>query len=302
MMRREIRVAWRVRLVAVLGALVLGGLGIALRPSRVGAALMQAPTACAALGQYQVGPRVLPLASPPAIRPTPAHSHAPARLIAFSFLRGTLTLSSYSGCGERTDGRFAIARAYEGPLPGPEQPRAPHHVAIACPEQGMYCGVVPMGIVAASGAFAQDPTHGTDPTYILVSAVITSVRPGTALGVPCSERYGCPAPSVITSTVAFTDVTGYLQVAADGASATLSVLPPPTSSTTTSEGRAESLLAPSPLILSGYKGTVPVPGNPGATVVAVTAVAGTAVADPSTVVVSPVASPPPPLPSPTVMR
>ncbi len=162
----------------------------------------------------------------------------------------------------------------------------------------MYCGVVPMGIVAANGAFAQDPTHGTDPTYILVSAVITSVRPGPALGVPCSERYGCPAPSVITSTVAFTDVTGYLQVAADGASATLSVLPPPTSSTTTSEGSAESLLAPSPLILSGYKGTGAVPGNSGATVVAVTAVAGTAVAAPSTVVVSP----PPPLPSPAVMR
>jgi len=292
---RIARLAWRS---AVLGVLVLCGLGIALRPTHAGAALMQAPKACAALGQYQVGPRVLPLAPPPVIRPAPPHGHAPARLIAFSFLRGTLTLSSYSACGGTTGGRFAIARTYGGPLPGPEQPRTPHHVAIACPEQRVSCGFVPTGIIAASGAFARDPAHGTNPTYILVSAVITSARPGPALGLPCSERYGCPAPSVITSTVAFTAVTGYLQVAADGASATLSVLPPPPSSTTTSGGSAESLLASSLLILSGYKGTGIVPGNPGATVVAVTAVAGTAVAVPSTVVVSP----PPSLPSPTVMR
>ncbi len=298
MMHREIRAAWRVRLVAVLGALVLCGMGIAPRPSQEGATLIQASSACAALGQYQVGPRVLPLAATPLIHPMPPQGHAPARLTAFSFLRGTLTLSSYSACGGTTGGRFAIARTYGGPLPGPEQPRTPHHVAIACPEQGVSCGFVPTGITAASGAFAQDPAHGTDPTYILVSAAITSTRPGPALGVPCSERYGCPAPSVITSTVAFTDVTGYLQVAADGKSATLSVLPPPTGSTTTGGGSAESLLVSSPLILSGYKGTGTVPGNPGATAVAVTAVAGTAVAVPSTIVVPP----PTPLPSPTVMR
>jgi len=301
MMRREKRVARLIRRSAVFAALALSAMGMAPRPGHAGAALMRAPATCAALGQYQVGPRVLPLA-PPAIRPVPPHSHAPARLIAFSFLRGTLTLSSYSGCGGTTSGRFAIARAYGGPLPGPEPPRRPQRGAIACPEQGMYCGFVPTGIVAASGAFMQDPAHGTDPAYISVSAVITSAEPGPALGVPCSERYGCPAPSVITSTVAFTNVTGYLQVDADGASATLSVLPPPPGSTTTGGGGAESLLAPSPLILSGHKGTGTVPGapsgNPGATAVAVTAVAGTAVAVPSTVVVSP----PPPLPSPTVIR
>ncbi len=284
----------------MLTAFVLGGIGVALRPGHAGAALISAPLACATLGQYQVGPRVLPLAPPLARRPAPPHGHAPARLITFSFLRGTLTLSSYSGCGGTTSGGFVIARAYGGPLPGPEQPRARRHGAIACPEQGVYCGFVPTGVIAASGAFVQDPAHGINPTYILVSAVITSAGPGPALGVPCSERYGCPAPSVITSTVAFTNVTGYLQADADGNAATLSVLPPPAGSTTASGGRAQRVLAPSPLILSGYKGTRTGTGtgNTGATAVAVTAVAGTAVAVPSTVVVSP----PPPLPSPTAIR
>ena len=229
----------------VVGAGALGGL--------TGLNAVQATTrvaagsACAAVGVYLVGPRVLPMA------PAPNRSGAPLAQVPggtasalttyyLGALRGSLRIRSYSGCGAPTAGTFAVTRVAMGPpiernaAPGAARP------GIAC-RPACYA---PVGVQSATGAFAQDPRHPSDPLYVAVSATITSTRLGPQMGRPCSTRDGCPPPSVITSTITLSDVTGYLQVSADSnpGAATLAFLPPPSPRDTPAQ----------PLTLQGWRG------------------------------------------------
>lgn len=210
------------------------------------------PRGCAALGTYQIGPRALPM------RPHPrAHSgtqprrSAPAGrpvVIAWpvSALRGTLTISAYSACGQPTAGTFSVQRLLVRP------PIQPYHRAIKAIPCAEVCGWPPAGVITATGSFSQDALHPHDATFVTVSATITSTRPGPPMGRPCSATYGCPPPSVIISSVSFSAVTGYLQVVPGGQSAILTFLPPPS---------ANNAAAPQPLTLQGWRGGLPMP-NP----------------------------------------
>ncbi len=118
-----------------------------------------------------------------------------------------------------------------------------------CPLDGP-CGFPVTGVISATGSFGQDTAHAGDPLYVLVSATITTARPGPRQGHPCSARTGCPPATVIMSTVTMTNVTGYLQAASDGQRVVLSFLPPPLSA---------SDAAPLPLVLNGWRGVQPIP-------------------------------------------
>ncbi len=85
------------------------------------------------------------------------------------------------------------------------------------------------GVISATGTFAQDAAHASDPLYGTVSATLTTARPGPVQGRPCSPQTGCPPATIITSTVTITQVTGYLQAMLGGQRAILSFLPPPVS-------------------------------------------------------------------------
>ena len=230
---------------------VLGALGGAMRnaPMQAQRALPQA--SCAALGAYQIGPRIMPErsggrsgVSSGTVRPGRATTAIVSRPW---LLRGTLTLSGYTGCGQLTRGTFSIQRSVVGPPI--ERPRG-QGAAIMCPLDGP-CGFPVTGVISATGSFTQDAAHASDPLYVLVSATITTARPGPQQGRPCSTQTGCPPATVIMSTVTLTNVTGYLQATAtDSQRVILSFLPPPTSA---------SDAAPTPLVLDGRRGVQPIP-------------------------------------------
>lgn len=227
-------------------------------------------SACAVLGSYHIGPSITaqsgttsgpitPTASSLSSGPaTPITSSGPVRRhhgVAVAIwpgwsMHGTLTLSGYSGCSQGsqpTAGAFSVTRGMVGPLI--ERPRSrSQSTTIACPMYGP-CGFPYTGIISATGSFTQDATHGDDPLYVVVSATITTTRPGPALGLPCSVQKGCPPTTVITSTVTMTNVTGYLQAtASDSQRIVLSFLPPPAPT---------GDIAPTPLLLYGWRGVRP---------------------------------------------
>lgn len=235
---RLLRVVAPVGLVAAVGA---AGLSARVRPAHAAAPAhpvrIARQASCAATGTYFVGPRVLPMdVQPPRSEPR-GRGIAPKTYPALTYvLRGTITVTSYGGCGQPTAGSFNIRREPVGPIVRPQS-------------QGMATGVCPTlcvqpatGLAGATGTFARDPLHAGDPTYVIVTATITSARPGPQQGRPCSTQSGCPLPNVITSTVAMTNVTGYLQIAS-GRAVALSFLPPPTNGQ-----------APSAVVLNGYRG------------------------------------------------
>ena len=205
---------------------------------------------CAALGTYQIGAPVIPnaMSAPgkPTTPPTPTHVMV---VVPFQPLAGSLTISSYSACGQPTSGTFTARRTLLEP-PGFERP---NRAAIVC---AMHCWPAP-GIVSIAGSFVQDPLHPGDPTYVSVSATMTTTRTGPPLGRACSTTQPCSMGVPITSTVAITGITGYLQVGAASSaaqpsgptvgtqSATLSFLPPPAAGTTE---------IPSVVVLSGWRG------------------------------------------------
>jgi hypothetical protein len=245
------------RAVAV-AAIALGASALPAALPIAGAAQTRAHPAinCAGLPwTYHVGPRVLPMGAPrtpqgavPSAQPTPkpGTGHASTgTAIAWpaSILRGTMTISGYGGCGgaATTSGTFAVQRVPLGP-PIERSQSSGGTGTIAC---AVPCYGLP-GIVAARGAFRQDPLHPGDATYVQVSATITSTRPGPQMGRPCAPNTGCPPGVMIRSTVHVSDVTGYLQVSEDSQSATLSFLPPPA---------VYQNAAPAALILEGWRGT-----------------------------------------------
>ncbi len=157
-------------------------------------------------------------------------------------LRGTLTFSSYSGCGQPTAGTFSIQRVVVG-LPI-ERSRV-QGAAIPCPMEGS-CGFPVTEVISATGVFTRDAAHVTDPLYVTVSATITTARPGLA-GAAVRDPDGRPLATVITSKVTVTNVTGYLQAAAsDSQRVALSFLPP------------ISDAVPAPLALDGWRGVQPI--------------------------------------------
>jgi len=230
---------------------VLSALGGAPRSAPVQARGILPQTACAALGAYQIGPRILPERSGARSGMSsgvagPRHA-ATANVSQPWLLRGTLTLSGYSGCGQPTAGTFSIRRGAIGPPI--EQPRG-QGATMMCPLEGS-CGFPVTGVISATGAFTQDAAHATDPLYVTVSATITTARSDPRQGRPCSTQTGCPPATVITSTVTMTNVTGYLQaVASNGQRVVLSFLPPPTPA---------SDVAPTPMALYGWRGVQPIP-------------------------------------------
>jgi hypothetical protein len=141
------------------------------------------------------------------------------------------------------------------------------------------------GVQAASGSIAQDPTHAGDPLYVRVSATITTTRPAPVLGLMCPRKSACSTNRVITSTLTFAGVTGYLQVPPLGQTATLSFLPPPA----TGDGTASSAL-----VLDGARRGLPLPTATGSAGGIGTAVVSTAIVGRSTAVAGGT-----PLPSPT---
>jgi hypothetical protein len=241
---------------ALIVGTVIGLPGVAARTALAHPAPAAQQGACAVLGTYRAGPRVLPLAGAARGRagvPTPVAGHAtagPASAWPAGVLRGTLVIRAYTGCGGATLGSFAVHRTPPGPpLPGPRR-GAP---ALPC---AVPCWPPPTGVISATGRFAQDPSHPHDATYVLVSATVTTARHRPGRGLPCAPATGCPPAMVITST--FTDVTGYLRVPPPaGQRVTLSFLLPPVTSTG---------VAPSALVLQGWRGiAVPRPApTPGA--------------------------------------
>ncbi len=182
---------------------------------------------CAVLGTYDIGARALPEQSRTgsgalSVAGRPSRAGAAIAITPW-MLTGTLTISAYSGCGQPTSGAFTVRRSLIGPPI--ERPQA-GRTSIAC-IAGRPCGFPVTGVISATGSFAQDMTHPQDPTYVTVSATVVTGRPGPQIGRPCSADTGCPAPTVIRSTVTFSHVTGYLQTTSDGRTATLSFLPPP---------------------------------------------------------------------------
>jgi hypothetical protein len=150
-----------------------------------------------------------------------------------SVLSGTLTLSAYTGCGVATAGTFALQSVTrQGPLPEQQsrtgqRPSAGGSMAFPL--------VISTGVLTATGTIAQDPQHAGDPTYVLVNATVTYGRPlpsciGTCPvppAIPCQSS-GCQARVLVTRTVTFTKVTGYLRVQAGAMPmASLVFLPPP---------------------------------------------------------------------------
>lgn len=238
--------------IGVVGAVaVLGAVGGATRgaPAQARGGLPQA--ACAAVGTYQVGPRIVPERARPRSG-TPFGAVGPRRAATAIvsqpwMLRGTLTLSAYNGCGQPAAGTFSVQRSVVGP---PIERSRGRGVAIPCAMEGP-CGFPVTGVISATGAFTQDAAHAVDPLYVTVNATITTARPGPQQGRPCSTQTGCPPATVITSTVTMTNVTGYLQAAAsDGQRIVLSFLPPPASA---------SDVAPTALVLDGWRGGQPMP-------------------------------------------
>jgi len=236
---------------AVLGAYHIG---LDLTPAQSGApASPIAPTASSTAASS--GP-VTPTASSTAASSgpvAPAHAGAVYAAPTFSW-QGTLILSGYSGCGQsngRTAGTFSIQRGIDEPPI--EQPRR-QGAKIACPlplDLERRCGFPALGVVSAVGRFTWDAMHPSDALYVTVSAVVTTTRRGPELGIPCSVERGCPPPTIITSTVVITAISGYLQAtASDGRRVVLSFLPPPA---------ADTSVVPTPLVLYGWRGGKAVP-------------------------------------------
>jgi len=241
-----------IRVMGVVGMVtILGALGGATRRAPVQARGILPRTACAALGAYQIGARIVPERAgthPGVSSGTARPGRATTAIVSRPWLlRGTLTLSGYSGCGQPTAGTFSIQRSVVGPPI--ERPRG-QGATMMCPLEGS-CGFPVTGVISATGSFTQDAAHASDPLYVLVSATITTARPGPQQGRPCSTQTGCPPATVIMSTVTMTNVTGYLQATAtDSQRVILSFLPPPTSA---------SDAAPTPLVLDGRRGVQPIP-------------------------------------------
>jgi hypothetical protein len=208
---------------------------------------------CAVLGTYHIGsigPRVTPEQPRTGAGVSPIAEQPSRAAIAIGpwILTGMLTISAYSGCGQSTSGAFTVQRSLLGPAI--ERPGTAR-TSIAC-VAGPPCGVPVTGVISATGSFAQDMTHPQDPTYVTVSATVVTARLGPQMGRPCSANTGCPAPTVIRSTVTFSNVTGYLQTTSDGQTATLSFLPPPA---------ANSGQPPAVMALVATRGVRPLP-NP----------------------------------------
>jgi hypothetical protein len=252
-----------------LAAALIGLPAAALRAGSTQRPALTAQGQCAVVGTYRVGGPPYPVSSPgPQASPRSAWpGHGPGA--AFTVLRGALVITAYRGCGAPTLGTFSVRRSIIGPLPN-----QPSNI------------LVPLtGVQAASGTFAQDPTHAGDPLYVRVSATITTTRPAPMLGLMC-PRKGCPTNRVITSTLTFAGVTGYLQAPSPpGQTAILSFLPPPAAGDGT---------APSALVLAGTRRGLPLPAATGTAGGMGTAVVSTAVVGRSTAVAGGT-----PLPSPT---
>lgn len=243
--------------VAVVAGMALGSGALAVTARGTTAQARSVPTrmSCAALGTYHIGssgPHVTPQqlgtgSGVSSVTGRPSRAGA-AIAIAPWLLTGTLTISAYSGCGQSTSGSFAVRRSLVGPpIERPGAARA----SIAC-VAGPPCGFPVTGVISATGSLAQDPAHPQDPTYVTVSATVVTARPGPRMGRPCSATTGCPPSTVIKSTVTFSNVTGYLQTASDGQTATLSFLPPPA---------ANSGQPPTVMTLIATRGVQPLP-NP----------------------------------------
>ena len=214
-------------LVVVGMAAVSGALVGAARGTTAQARGAPSKMSCAVVGTYYIGPRVMPEQSHarPGVLSVAGRPSRPTTAIAIGpwTSTGTLTISAYSGCGQSTSGAFTVRRSLMGPpIERPQTGRT----SIAC-IAGRPCGFPVTGVISATGSFAQDVAHPQDPTYVTVSATVVTGRPGPQLGRPCSADTGCPPPTVIRSTVTFSNVTGYLQTTSDGQTATLSFLPPP---------------------------------------------------------------------------
>ena len=170
-MHRPLRGAAALAMAATLA--LLGIVTVAARNMAMGhryGGPLQAP--CAALGTYQVGPRILPAATRWTARLQGRPAQSSDRSIASAgqpwMLRGTLVLSAYSGCGQSTMGTFAVRRTMIGPPLGPGS-RA--RCSGPCPQPVA-------GVLAATGTITQDAAHATNPLYVRVSAIITATRPG----------------------------------------------------------------------------------------------------------------------------
>lgn len=201
-------------------ALMLSTLGLAARtvPAR---AIAPRPEACAALGNYPVGPRAALQAR---VTPRQAMQPPPSPWR----LAGNIILTSYSGCGQTTAGTFSM----QGDLMGtPVAQNSGGMVLLPC---ALSCLGPPLASVSAKGAFKQDAAHGHDPLYVTIDGTLISVR-GT--------RH---------SRVTLIHILGYLQVA-PGNVARLSFLPPPTLSFLSSQAVSAGTL-PLPVVIYGWRG------------------------------------------------
>lgn len=233
-------------LVTALLMLSVPSVVLRLMPARAAAMATEAAT-CGAMGTYAVGRfgRVTPNA-PPSTTSTPGGTAGSEQTVyPFTQLQGTLSIATYSGCGTTTAGAFTVHRTVSGlPRVQPQQGGSGQKAGPSVISCGIQC-LPGTGVSSATGRFTQDPAHPNDPAYVMVSATITTTRASVQMGRPCTSK-GCPPPVVITSTMIFTDVTGYLQVpAGTPQTVTLSFLPPPDD---------KSMAAPMALALVGNRG------------------------------------------------
>ncbi len=125
-----------IRVMGVVGMVtILGALGGATRRAPVQARGILPRTACAALGAYQIGARIVPERAgthPGVSSGTARPGRATTAIVSRPWLlRGTLTLSGYSGCGQPTAGIFSIQRSVVGPPI--ERPRG-QGATMMCPQ------------------------------------------------------------------------------------------------------------------------------------------------------------------------
>lgn len=209
--------------VAVLGLLLAG----AAVPGAPAARAERMAAACPAVGIYTVG-GPLPAAQ------GSGGANGPAALLPgyLGALRGTLTISAYTGCGAPTAGTFVVQglmRPIIGAQPGPGGGQSKGAQIMP-----LYGGT---GILTATGTIAQDGTHQGDPTYVAVAATVIYGRYNLGCPPLCTENSrapqacpvtGCIYRAAVTRTAAFGSITGFLRLQLGARPmAGLAFLPPP---------------------------------------------------------------------------
>ena len=229
----------------------------------------RAAQGCAAAGVYTVGTGLAALSQPSTGGPNYPE---------WGGLQGTVTLTSYTACGARTSGSFAVRLPFH-PRPF-EQPQSSARGSTT-PAAASVIVANPLSnttVLSATGTFVQDTAHFADPGYVLVSAVIAyggissysctrvCAQPEAGAPLSCPPVHCTIGGVIVARIVTVAALTGFLRWQDSAPSLLgLAFLPPPDPA----ESPAASMQRLQPLTLIGQRiegirtGSIPtkLPGN-----------------------------------------